>query len=611
MLDLQNDRLFYGDLLSPPPGFTLEQAIGTTYSLDLSTLLSIPMALHFSEHPEINLEQGIIPILEAIQRTSRKLAVFCQKGQIKMPESKHKLYTWLEPIVREVNLGPHSSFHPKIWVLRFTSEQEKPRYRCIVTSRNLTYDQSGDLVLSMDGQVSDKGRQKNRKKNKPLVDFLKHLVKGQEEEKYAAFLDDLAITAFTPEWPVEDFEFWPMGIPGYENPLDESLWGQEGVVISPFLSEYALEKVKSSCSNLTLISRQEELQQLPAELLDGISCYHHKSDYVDGHLLADDEAPDESTSRNLSNQDIHAKLYCFKQGWDSHIWLGSANCTSRAFQGKNVEFLIRIQGKNSRIGPKHIVKGLKLEDEDGFFVKYEPQPPLPPNQYEKIEKQLEAIHQQIIAGTITGRVEPAEDGLFTIRVQLGMNGLPWWREEFSVRFCLLFHEQQTLALSGNGEQELIARNVKETELTQWLLVTIVHSELEREKRFATKVELANLPAGRDEKILGEFINSPDKFFQYIRFLLADNYWDAFGEMEKAMDAKGSSFDRKGYSDEDYPLLESMMYSLAHNPETLKNLEYFIDTLKRNERFREVIPEQFLSLWDTFQNVSNGQKRKSK
>ena len=172
MIDLQNDRLFLGELLSPPSGYKLEQAVGTSYSLDLSALLSVPMALYFSEHPEVNLEKGIIPLLEAIQRTSRKLTLFCQKGQIKLPEKHHKLYCWLEAVVDEVNLGTQGSFHPKLWVLRFSGSDESIVYRIIVTSRNLTYDQSGDLVFSMEGRVSKTNRRVNKEKNKPLVKFI-------------------------------------------------------------------------------------------------------------------------------------------------------------------------------------------------------------------------------------------------------------------------------------------------------------------------------------------------------------------------------------------------------------------------------------------------------
>lgn len=37
----------YFSLLSPPEGYKLGKAIGTTYSLDLKTALSVPLAFHF------------------------------------------------------------------------------------------------------------------------------------------------------------------------------------------------------------------------------------------------------------------------------------------------------------------------------------------------------------------------------------------------------------------------------------------------------------------------------------------------------------------------------------------------------------------------------------
>ena len=45
MLDVKKDRLDYGELLMPPEGFQLSSGIATTYSLDLHTLLAIPVAL--------------------------------------------------------------------------------------------------------------------------------------------------------------------------------------------------------------------------------------------------------------------------------------------------------------------------------------------------------------------------------------------------------------------------------------------------------------------------------------------------------------------------------------------------------------------------------------
>jgi hypothetical protein len=49
MLDVKRNRLDYGRLLIPPEGFTLRQAVATTYSVDLDTLLSIPIALYYAQ----------------------------------------------------------------------------------------------------------------------------------------------------------------------------------------------------------------------------------------------------------------------------------------------------------------------------------------------------------------------------------------------------------------------------------------------------------------------------------------------------------------------------------------------------------------------------------
>jgi hypothetical protein len=42
-LDYKEDRLDYGEMLVPPEGYTLAKAVAATYSLDLNTLLSIPI----------------------------------------------------------------------------------------------------------------------------------------------------------------------------------------------------------------------------------------------------------------------------------------------------------------------------------------------------------------------------------------------------------------------------------------------------------------------------------------------------------------------------------------------------------------------------------------
>ena len=52
MLNPNNDRLDYGQVLAPPDGYTLDFAIGTTYSLDLDALVGACIALGLSEETD-------------------------------------------------------------------------------------------------------------------------------------------------------------------------------------------------------------------------------------------------------------------------------------------------------------------------------------------------------------------------------------------------------------------------------------------------------------------------------------------------------------------------------------------------------------------------------
>jgi len=82
-----DSRLLYLDALRPPQGYTFDRGIGTTFSLDLLSLLFAPLSLALHEtrvDKELNYP---IVILEAFKRTADKLTVFCQRGRISIPIS--------------------------------------------------------------------------------------------------------------------------------------------------------------------------------------------------------------------------------------------------------------------------------------------------------------------------------------------------------------------------------------------------------------------------------------------------------------------------------------------------------------------------------------------
>ena len=178
MLNPNNDRLDYGQVLAPPDKYRLDFAIGTTYSLDLDALVGACIALGLSEETDSDLMKNPICLLEALRTTGDKVALFCEGGQIHTPNSVTPLYILLEKMVFQVNtakrrgIAKFPSFHPKFWLLRYIDEQNNPLYRVVVLSRNLTFDRSWDITFCMDGKVN--GRK--TLKTSPVGDFLSFLV---------------------------------------------------------------------------------------------------------------------------------------------------------------------------------------------------------------------------------------------------------------------------------------------------------------------------------------------------------------------------------------------------------------------------------------------------
>ena len=79
MLHPKKDRIDYGEQLIPPEGYDLDFAVGTTYSLDLETLIVLPVALYSSQ--TLDAAQDEIAMLDYITNSAKKILVFCQKAE--------------------------------------------------------------------------------------------------------------------------------------------------------------------------------------------------------------------------------------------------------------------------------------------------------------------------------------------------------------------------------------------------------------------------------------------------------------------------------------------------------------------------------------------------
>lgn len=90
------DRMNYSSLLLPPPGFVLDQAVGTTYSLDLETLTAVSIALGLKEDMDSDLLRNPISMLSALQKVTEKILIFCEAGQMKASDKASPVMILME-----------------------------------------------------------------------------------------------------------------------------------------------------------------------------------------------------------------------------------------------------------------------------------------------------------------------------------------------------------------------------------------------------------------------------------------------------------------------------------------------------------------------------------
>ena len=143
------DRRLLLEALRPPLGYKLARAIGATYSLDLLSLLLVPLAfsLFDTEDDEGEPTEDPLALLEALRLQADRMTVFAHAGKIQVPGRRHPLLAFLEDSVIEVlPPDPTKAFHPKIWILRFTGGD--PTFATeSCTTRNITFDRRTPLVL--------------------------------------------------------------------------------------------------------------------------------------------------------------------------------------------------------------------------------------------------------------------------------------------------------------------------------------------------------------------------------------------------------------------------------------------------------------------------------
>ncbi len=609
MLSPESNRLDYGEQLNPPEDFELDAAIACSYSVDLNTLLAVPIALCFSDTLDGDLKGEKLALLEAIGQLKGRLKVFYQKGNIAFPSEYNRLFTLLEPCLHAIvpEGKAFSSFHPKLWLLRFV-EMNKPSkktnvvYRLIVLSRNLSFDRSWDVAATFDG-VINREKAKLNDLNTQWNKFIKVLLdKDPEFEPGKVIKKEIDQIVWQSPDKFKDLELL---VGGGDNGRPLNIDQQDHdvlMVVSPFVRSTGggingLEWLSSFVPNgeKYLLSRAEELNAVGEEKLNDWQCYAINEAVVNGEERL--ELYDGDEVQGQRSQNLHAKIIISQKGYKTNWHLGSANATTAALgdadndKPRNTEMMVKLSGDSREIGLSVLMEQWVGDKEgEGLFVKHEFQP-LEINESETQQALLrKSVHQLISAFWHLDCVQENEDNKYTLNLTVDME------EPINANLDV---QVEQLAIPGSRKLSTFMQweNIELSNISALIpvIVTLEHDGKQLIERLIIESTIV-IQGGdiRHQTILKSLVDSTEKLLDYVRLLLQvypdKNQWIAFDKNVSGNNESSIIFS-------DSPIFEQLLIAASRHPNLLKRISSLIERLKSSGI---EIPKDFGALWEHFE-----------
>ena len=592
--------LLYSDLLQPSPGYEVRFAVGVTYSLSFEGLLSVPMAFGMLGEFDATIRQSPAYLLESIRRGSDRFILFCNKGGIQVPQNSQTIYSLLARCIQEVvdTNRMTANFHPKMWFIHEVNDTNEEQIRLLILSRNLTYSDDIDIIVSMRGRLLAEGRRsKNAKRHEPLQWFLNNLADqmpaGDKKQQVLQMADDmLRVERFDVDAPfMEDgYDFFPVWF-GHQAPdtppLKESLAQSERLlIVSPFvdekmLSELTRRRVKDSYK--VLVTRRENISQ---EVLD---CFD-EVDAVNETML----------ENSVSPVNLHAKMY-LAQCWSGErrghfLYLGSANATNNAFH-RNTEMTICLQFRQAQERFERM-KNEIIDEESHRYIRIEEPTAIDTTEQRQKEQDLEHAlkwaMRAIKSATIT---EGKKDELYDITLQTTQKYVQQAKRELKrelTDFDITIRPLQCEQPQVKWEKEMQMNDIYKLHLSEFYVLEIHEGEMT--KRALCKVPTYGMPPMRDNWIYQSVVNTREKFMNYVSLMLSDDPVELLSMQEFNAAENGGS--GSGSQQQSYPQIYEQLLRVAYSsPRMLRDVNELVNRLGD-----EVVPTDFAAMLQNFTNI---------
>lgn len=608
-----DNRQLYMEVLRPPAGFTFDRGVATTFSLDLTTLLMVPLSLAMFEcRDEKEILSNPIKVLEALRRSAQRLTVFCQRGRISIPPVGSLLYGLLENMVIEVApLEENGVFHPKVWILRFIGEG-KVKYKFLCLSRNITFDRSWDTLLALEGDVAGQEVSTNR----PLSDFIRHLPElagNKASDKIKKDMNMLSLEIMNvifnpPEGFDEQIRFWPLGIPGYtqfpvRGPYERLM------VVSPFLSESLLCRFDEGAGKI-LISREDSLDGIDFEFLKGYKEVYILDEEAEGREEQDGEKDLKEGLELQKLTGLHVKLYMTEYRKMAKLWSGSANATNAAF-GSNIEFLVELTGNKARIGIDQFLGGKDKGTVFRNLLKTYIPPSNPPDDVsveKQLEELLETVREKLSTTGLNSKVVPVGSGYdleLTSEQIIPESLISGVKVECWPVTMKNSYAQSIDPLFTGGK--IVFKSLSPVAVTGFIALRLSagSGRIEKSLSFVLNIPLEGLPSDRDNLILQSVIADRNSFIRYILFLLADE--EMTYELSELIRGYGNTA-RGGTAagaNNRIPLMEELLRALSRKPEKIDSIARLVEDLRRHPDGQKLLPDGFDAIWQPIWKARRG------
>lgn len=620
------DRTLFLDALRPPVGFELDRAVGTTYTLDLTSLLAAPLgfALFDRESGDGRLIADPIALIEAVRRYSDRITVFCQAGQIAIPREYRGIFAYLERSVVEVVPPVRDAiFHPKVWLIRYVRATDGARtYRMLCLSRNLTFDRAWDTMLRLDGEPGEHAN------GGPVADFIRGLpalrtqrLAPDQAAAITSLADDLEAVTFEPPAGFDRVAFWPMGMGASRDPLASGRIDRL-LVVSPFLTAGTAETLSKRGRENILVSRPAALDAVGrlalrryAETLTLSPIALTESSEADETTTAPtDEAIAERPDVDLRG--LHAKLYVADAPYRGHIWTGSANATSAAFES-NVEFLVELEGRKAVCGVDAILgapnAGVGLRK---LLEAYEPisDAPRPPDDKEHLERRLDLIRRRLSAQSLVLRVSQDADlyGL-TIELRPARDARPdWWQATIEDANARVRPLTLPAAYSSSLERvgDVVSASFGSHSFDRLTSFCVVDLELEgtgrrAETTFVVNAELVGAPEDRRQRMLVTLLENRKDLIRFLLLLLGQIGADDLSEAIDVIYLDRVKNNGSWVFAQWQSLFEPMVRALAVEPTRLDEIDRLIKELQGSDAGRKLLPPGWREVWEPIWKARQG------